>query len=119
VVTVGPVVVPGGHSAKAVSPPAAEEPAAAGTSAAETDGGSEPAPAGASTAGGADSPAGGADGPAEKDGAAKPAAKRTATRRQRKPATAAGEDGVAAAEPVNGTVLEGASEITEAPAATG
>ena len=72
------------------------------------------APASGDGAASADTPAaaGSADGT---DGADRPAAKRTATRRRRKPAS---QDDAQAAEPVNGTVLEGASEITEAPAAT-
>jgi len=80
----------------------------------------DPAPAGAETPASGDAPAS-ADAPAEAgsadgtDGAVRPAAKRTATRRRRKPA---GQDDAQAAEPVNGTVVEGASEITEAPAAT-
>jgi hypothetical protein len=69
------------------------------------------APASGDSAASADTPAeaGSADGT---DGAAR----RTASRRRRKPAS---QDDAQAAEPVNGTVLEGASEITEAPAATG
>jgi hypothetical protein len=115
---VGPVVIPGhAASSKAVADPAPADAAApaggnAAASAAAPAGGDAPASGDAAASAGAPAEAGSAGGT---DGAARPAAKRTATRRRRKPAS---QDDVQAAEPVNGTVLEGASEITEAPAAT-
>jgi hypothetical protein len=103
---VGPVVIPGhAASSKAVADPAPADAAAPA-------GGDALASGDAAASAGAPAEAGSAGGT---DGGARPAAKRTATRRRRKPAS---QDDAQAAEPVNGTVLEGASEITEAPAAT-
>jgi ribonuclease E len=118
VITVGPVVIPGhAASSKAVADPAPADAAApaggnAAASAAAPAGGNAPASGDAAASAGTPAEAGSADGT---DGAARPAARRTASRRRRKPAS---QDDAQAAEPVNGTVLEGASEITEAPAAT-